>query len=63
MPRAARHWGTDSIVINDPLGEAGRTPLYIGLPSARGLVDGNLMFFPTCRGAPFWELWQTYMIE
>jgi len=34
--RAARHWSRDSNVINDPLGEPGPTPLYVGLPSAWG---------------------------
>ena len=46
MPRAAWHWGTDSSVINDPLGEPGCTPLYIGLLSAWGSVGSDLMFFP-----------------
>ena len=27
-------WGRDNSVVNDPLGEPGRTPLYVGLPSA-----------------------------
>jgi len=31
--RAAWHCGTDSIVVNSPLGELGGTPLYVGLPS------------------------------
>jgi hypothetical protein len=43
--KAAWHWGSDSDVINDPLGEQGHTPLYVGLPSAWGSVDGELMFF------------------
>ena len=46
VPRAAWHWGRDSSVVNDPLGEPGRTPFYVGLPSAWGSVDGDLMFFP-----------------
>jgi len=61
VPGAAWHWGSDSSVVNDPLGEPGRTPLYVGLPSAWGSVDGDLMFFPICRRAPFWGLRQTYM--
>jgi len=48
MPKAAWYWGRDSSVINDPLGEPGRTPLYVGLPSAGGSVDSDLMFFPVC---------------
>ena len=63
MPRDAWHWGRDSSVVNDPLGEPGRTPLYVGLPSAWGSVVGDLMFFATIRRAPFWGLWQTYMNE
>ena len=50
-------------VVNNPLGEPGRTPLYIGLPSA-GAVDCDLTFFLyVCRRAPFWGLRQTYMNE
>ena len=63
VPRAGRHWGRDSSVVNDPLGEPGRTPLYVGIPSSWGSVDGDLMFFPIYRRAPFWGLWQTYMNE
>ena len=33
VPRAARHWGRDISVVNDPLGEPDRTPLHVGLPS------------------------------
>jgi len=46
--KAAWNWGSKSIVINDPLEEEGRTPLYeyVGLPTARGSVDGDRMFFP-----------------
>jgi hypothetical protein len=39
--KAAWHWGGDSSVINDRLGEPGRTPLYVGLTSACGSVDGD----------------------
>jgi hypothetical protein len=60
--KAAWHWGTDSSVINDPLGEPGRTPLYVGLPSVWGSVDSDLVFFPY-RRAPLWGLLQTYMNE
>ena len=31
--KAASHWGSESSVANDPLGEPGCTPLYVGLPS------------------------------
>jgi len=39
--KAAWHLGSDCSVVNDPLGESGRTQLYVGLPSAWGSVDGN----------------------
>ena len=60
---AAWHWGTDSSVFNDPLGEPGCTPLYVGLPSAWGSVEGDLMFFLIRRRAAFWGLRQKYMNE
>ena len=33
VPKAAWHWDSNSNVVNDPLGEPGRTPLYVALPS------------------------------
>jgi hypothetical protein len=42
--KAAGHWGRNSSVINDPLREPGRTPLYVGLPSMWGSVHGDQMF-------------------
>ena len=39
--KAAWHWGSDSSVVNDALEEPGRTPLYVGLTSAWGSVDGD----------------------
>jgi len=57
MLKAAWHWGRDSSVVNDPLGELGHTPLYVGLPSTWGSVDGDQMFIPVFRGrAPYWGL-------
>jgi hypothetical protein len=53
VPRAAWHWGRDSSVVNDTLGEPGRTPLYVGLLSDWGSMDGDLMFLPIYRRAPF----------
>ena len=41
----------------------GRAPLYVGLLSAWGSVEGDFMFFPICRKASFWGLQQTYMNE
>ena len=46
VPRAAWHWGRDSSVVNNSLGEQGRTPLYVGLLSVWGSMDSDLMFFP-----------------
>ena len=59
--KGCMHWGGDSSVVNDPLGEPGHTPLYVGLPSAWVSMDGDHMFFPICRRAHFWGLRQTYM--
>ena len=53
--KAAWQWGRDSNVFNDSLEEPGQTSLYVGLPSAWGSVVGDLMFFPICRRAPFWD--------
>ena len=52
-----------AVSLTIPLGEPGRTPQYVGLLSAWGSMDGDLMFFPICRRAPFWGLWQTHMNE
>jgi hypothetical protein len=41
---AALHWGSNSSVVNDPLGESGRIPLYVGLRSTWGSVDGDCVF-------------------
>jgi len=44
MLKAEWHWGRDDSVINNPLGEPGCTPLYVGLLSMWGSVDGDQMF-------------------
>jgi len=44
--KTAWRWGSDSCVVNDPLGEKGHTPLYVGLPYAWGSVDGDQMYSP-----------------
>ena len=49
-----KYWGSDGSVINLPLGEPGRTPLYVGLPSAWGSVNGDRMFSPV--------LWEASLI-
>ena len=51
--KAAWHWGKDCSVINDPLGEPGRTPLHVGLPSTWGSGDGDQMFSPFFVGGFF----------
>jgi len=56
--KAAWHWGSDSSVVNDPLGEPGRTPLYVGLPSAWGSVDDDYVLSAVRGRAPFWGLRQ-----
>jgi len=48
--KAAWHWGRDSSVVNEPLGEPGHIPLYVGLPSSWGSMDGDQMFFPVFVG-------------
>jgi len=48
-----RHWGRYSRVVKDPLGETGRTPLSIRLPSAWGSVEGDHVFFPYVGGLLF----------
>ena len=50
--KAARRWGSNSNIVNDPLVEPELTPLFVGLPSTWGPVDGDLRFFPVHRSAP-----------
>ena len=44
--KAAWHWGGDSSVVYDHLGEPGHTPLYVGLPSACESMDSECMLSP-----------------
>ena len=44
--KAAWHWVRDCSVLNDPLREPGRTPLYVGLPCTWGSADGDQIFLP-----------------
>jgi hypothetical protein len=44
--KATWHCGSDSSVVNDPLVDPGRTPLYVGLPNGWGSVDVDCMFSP-----------------
>jgi len=47
--KAAWHWSRYSNVVRETLGEPGHTPLYVGLPSGWGSIDGDLIF-PTYVG-------------
>jgi len=47
---AVMHWGSGSSVINNPFGEPGHTPLYVGLASMWASVDGDHMFSPNFLG-------------
>jgi len=44
--KAAWHWSSDSSVVNYPLEEPSRTPVYVGLPSVWGSVDSDHMISP-----------------
>ena len=44
--KAARHCRSEGSVVNDPLGEPGRTSLYVGLPYSWDPMDGDEMFSP-----------------
>jgi len=48
--KATWHWGRDSSVENDSLGEPGSIPLYVGLLSTWGSVDGDQIFSPLFVG-------------
>jgi len=50
--KAAIHWGSDSSVVNNPFGEPGLAPLYVGLPPAWATVDGDCVFPPFLGRAP-----------
>ena len=50
MLKAAWHWGSDSSVANNHLGEPGRTQKYAGL--TWGSVDSDCTFSPFCWRAP-----------
>ena len=50
VTNAAWHWGGECSVVEDPLGEPGRTPLYVRLLSAWGSVDRDIVFIPYLTG-------------
>ena len=57
MLKAAWHWGSDSNVVSDPLGEPGRIPLYVGFLSMWHSMVGDHMFSPYFVGELLnWEL-------
>jgi hypothetical protein len=41
MLKSAWHWGGDSSVTNNTLGEPDHTPFYEGIPSSWNSVDGD----------------------
>ena len=55
--KAAWHWGRDCSVVNNPLVEPGRNPLYVGLLSTWGSMDCDQIFSLICTLAPNWGLW------
>jgi hypothetical protein len=61
MMKAAWHWGSNSSVINDPLGEPDCTPLYGGLLLMWRSVDGDCMFSTHFMGKLL--KWGLYMDE
>jgi len=57
VPIAARNWCSDNSTVNDSLGKPGGSPLYVGLPSAWGSVEGDRIFSPIFVGGLLnWEL-------
>ena len=44
MPKAERHWGSNSSAVNDPFGETARNPWHVGLPSAWDSVGDDYTF-------------------
>jgi len=45
--KAAWQWGSNSSVINDPLGDPGHIPLYVGFLYMCCSMDSDRMFPPT----------------
>jgi len=58
--KAVWHWGSNSSIVNDPLGEPGTTPFYVVLPSAwesvgddrRWALETDSLSRGTLRGEP-----------
>jgi hypothetical protein len=42
----AWQWGSESTVVNNPLGKPGHTPLYVDLPATWSSMDGDCIFSP-----------------
>ena len=54
--KAVWHWVNESRVINDLVGEPGRTPLCVGLLSMWGSKNGEQMFRPfSWEGSLIWD--------
>ena len=50
--KTARHWGSDSSAVNDPLEEPGHTLLYAGTLTVWGSADSDHMLSPfSCEGS------------
>ena len=47
--KAAWNWGRNCNVVNNPVGEPGCTPLYVGLLSMRGSEYSEQTFCPFSR--------------
>ena len=52
MLKDSWHWGRDSSVVDDLIGEPGCTPLYVGLLSALGSGNGASLFRRALLGEP-----------
>ena len=50
--KAAWHWGSNSSIVNGPLGEPGRTQFYVGLPFPWALWTVTICFPPVSSRAP-----------
>jgi len=52
MLKAAWHWGSDSSVVNNLLGEPSHILLFVSFLSACGFMDGDCIFSVFSWGAP-----------
>jgi hypothetical protein len=56
MPKAAWHWGSNSIVIHDSFEEPCHSPSYVGLLSTWGIMDSEWFSLMFMGGLPDWGL-------